>query len=88
MGTAIHHGGARGAGPMVAFFAPIITETMVEDCAFGHEKGPHSRAFLAPPGAGGEKRHHHGTLFIARIGDSVWCLETKPIARAAGKNFF
>jgi DNA-binding NtrC family response regulator len=38
LARAIHHGGARGAGPLVAFSCANLPETLVEDELFGHEK--------------------------------------------------
>ena len=75
LARAIHHGGSRGNGPLVAFSCANLPETLVEDELFGHEKGAFTGAFLARQGR--VEAANHGTLFLDEIGDMPLAMQAK-----------
>jgi DNA-binding NtrC family response regulator len=85
LARAIHHGGARGAGPLVAFSCANLPETLVEDELFGHEKGAFTGAFLARQGR--VEAANHGTLFLDEIGDLGLGLQPKLLRVLQEKTF-
>jgi DNA-binding NtrC family response regulator len=85
LARAIHHGGARGSGPLVAFSCANLPETLVEDELFGHEKGAFTGAFLARQGR--VESANHGTLFLDEIGDLGLGLQPKLLRVLQEKTF-
>ena len=85
LARAIHHGGARGSGPLVAFSCANLPETLVEDELFGHEKGAFTGAFLARQGR--VEAANHGTLFLDEIGDLGLGLQPKLLRVLQEKTF-
>src|SRR5246500_3609116 len=67
LARAIHHGGSRGSGPLIAFSCANLPETLVEDELFGHEKGAFTGAQMTRLGR--VETADHGTLFLDEIGD-------------------
>ena len=85
LARAIHQGGARGTGPLVAFSCANLPETLVEDELFGHEKGAFTGAFLARQGR--VEAANHGTLFLDEIGDLGLGLQPKLLRVLQEKTF-
>ena len=85
LARAIHQGGARGSGPLVAFSCANLPETLVEDELFGHEKGAFTGAFLARQGR--VESANHGTLFLDEIGDLGLGLQPKLLRVLQEKSF-
>jgi len=85
LARAIHHGGSRGSGPLVAFSCANLPETLVEDELFGHEKGAFTGAFLARQGR--VEAANHGTLFLDEIGDLGLGLQPKLLRVLQEKTF-
>jgi DNA-binding NtrC family response regulator len=85
LARAIHQGGPRAAGPLVAFSCANLPETLVEDELFGHEKGAFTGAFLARQGR--VEAANHGTLFLDEIGDLGLGLQPKLLRVLQEKNF-
>ena len=85
LARAIHHKGARGTGPLVAFSCANLPETLVEDELFGHEKGAFTGAFLSRQGR--VEAANHGTLFLDEIGDLGLGLQPKLLRVLQEKTF-
>jgi len=85
LARAIHQGGSRGSGPLVAFSCANLPETLVEDELFGHEKGAFTGAFLARQGR--VESANHGTLFLDEIGDLGLGLQPKLLRVLQEKTF-
>ena len=85
LARAIHQGGARVSGPLVAFSCANLPETLVEDELFGHEKGAFTGAFLARQGR--VEAANHGTLFLDEIGDLGLGLQPKLLRVLQEKTF-
>jgi DNA-binding NtrC family response regulator len=85
LARAIHQGGARGTGPLVAFSCANLPETLVEDELFGHEKGAFTGAFLTRQGR--VESANHGTLFLDEIGDLGLGLQPKLLRVLQEKSF-
>jgi DNA-binding NtrC family response regulator len=85
LARAIHQGGARGNGPLVAFSCANLPETLVEDELFGHEKGAFTGAFLTRHGR--VETANHGTLFLDEVGDLGLGLQPKLLRVLQEKTF-
>ena len=85
LARAIHQGGSRGSGPLVAFSCANLPETLVEDELFGHEKGAFTGAFLTRQGR--VEAANHGTLFLDEIGDLGLGLQPKLLRVLQEKSF-
>jgi two-component system response regulator AtoC len=85
LARAIHQGGSRGSGPLVAFSCANLPETLVEDELFGHEKGAFTGAFLGRQGR--VEAANHGTLFLDEIGDLGIGLQPKLLRVLQEKTF-
>jgi two-component system NtrC family response regulator len=72
---AIHHLGARSAGPFVPINCAAIPETLLESELFGHEKGAFTGAHAQRPGR--IESAHRGTLFLDEIGELPTSLQVK-----------
>jgi two-component system, NtrC family, nitrogen regulation response regulator NtrX len=65
--TAIHHGSARAAGPLVRVNCAAIPRDLVESELFGHERGAFTGATERRRGR--FELAHGGTLFLDEVGD-------------------
>ncbi|MEN8149186.1 MAG: sigma-54 dependent transcriptional regulator [Planctomycetota bacterium] len=72
---AIHHHGARAAGPFVALNCAAIPESLLESELFGHERGAFTGATAARPGRFAEA--DGGTLLLDEIGEMHPDLQAK-----------
>lgn len=63
----IHQSGPRSAKPFVALNCGALTETMIEDVFFGHEKGAYTGAIDRKKGS--FERANGGTLFLDELAD-------------------
>ena len=72
---AIHHLGARAAGPFVPINCGAIPENLLESELFGHEKGAFTGAHAQRPGR--IETAHRGTLFLDEIGELPTSLQVK-----------
>lgn len=75
MARAIHHMGSRSRGPLVAFSCANLTDNLVEDELFGHEKGAFTGAFGSRQGR--IECANHGSLFLDEVGDLPIGLQPK-----------
>ena len=88
----IHHNSPRAAKPMIALNCGALTETMVEDEFFGHEKGAFTNAINSKAGA--FERADTGTLFLDELDDLsakaqsslLRVLQEKEVQRIGGSN--
>jgi DNA-binding NtrC family response regulator len=67
LARAIHSESPRKHSPFVAVSCAALSETLLEDEIFGHEKGAFTDAREARPGK--FEQAHQGTLFLDEIGD-------------------
>jgi len=72
---AIHHGGPRSGGPLVAVNCAGIPENLLEAELFGFEKGAFTGASQRKPGRFDQARG--GTLFLDEIGELPMSVQAK-----------
>jgi transcriptional regulator with PAS, ATPase and Fis domain len=72
---AIHQESSRAKGPFIKVNCGALPETLLESELFGHQKGAFTGAVENKPGR--FRLAHHGTLFLAEIGDLPLSLQVK-----------
>jgi transcriptional regulator with PAS, ATPase and Fis domain len=72
---AIHEQSPRGQGPFIVIDCGAVTETLIEDKLFGHERGAFTGALKDAAGAFEEARG--GTIFLDEVGELPVALQPK-----------
>jgi transcriptional regulator with PAS, ATPase and Fis domain len=72
---AIHELSPRSKGPFVAFNCGALTETLIDNELFGHEKGAYTGAEEKSPGL--IEMANGGTLFLDEIGEMPHSMQVK-----------
>jgi DNA-binding NtrC family response regulator len=72
---AIHDQSPRGRGPFIVIDCGAVTETLIEDKLFGHERGAFTGALKDAQGAFEEARG--GTIFLDEVGELPFALQPK-----------
>jgi len=71
----LHESSPRHAAPFVAFNCAAMSESLIEDMLFGHEKGSFTGATKAQPGL--FEQAQSGTIFLDEVGEMSFQLQAK-----------
>jgi len=71
----LHSQSPRSEGPLLAFNCAALTESLIANELFGHEKGAYTGAESSRPGL--LQMAHGGTLFMDEIGDMPPAMQVK-----------
>ena len=71
----LHESSPRYAAPFVAFNCAAMSESLIEDMLFGHEKGSFTGATKVQPGL--FEQAHTGTIFLDEVGEMSFHLQAK-----------
>tara|TARA_B100000795_G_scaffold34326_1_gene22622 strand:+ start:2330 stop:3781 length:1452 start_codon:yes stop_codon:yes gene_type:complete len=71
----LHDASPRHAAPFIAFNCAAMSETLIEDMLFGHEKGSFTGATKLQPGL--FEQAQRGTIFLDEVGEMSFNLQAK-----------
>ena len=71
----LHDSSHRHAAPFIAFNCAAMSESLIEDMLFGHEKGSFTGATKVQPGL--FEQAHTGTIFLDEVGEMSFHLQAK-----------
>lgn len=71
----LHESSPRHAAPFVAFNCAAVSESLIEDMLFGHEKGSFTGAAKVQPGL--FEQAQSGTIFLDEVGEMSFHLQAK-----------
>ena len=71
----LHESSPRYAAPFIAFNCAAMSESLIEDMLFGHEKGSFTGATKVQPGL--FEQAHTGTIFLDEVGEMPFHLQAK-----------